>query len=295
MISFTYHEEYNSTSNGLKKKAEELICNYISDKFNSYSELDIKIKLLPKYAMDAPTCVVIPTAIAVINENTIKFNFDRFCDYLILLKKRKGNLLIPDIRKDHCSIFNSLHHEMQHIVNHIKYKDMFDYIKDMRITGYEKVGISNLIDEYLASYSAQSEIFSQSGTVNGGLAAYCKNKDLVIMSNDGNQKIDLYLNILDLLAYAVGECKVLSEKKDRNNDFDNILCKESISRFAEVFINIKELLENYSYEHYKEYVQACEIELKKFISILRIDLEDFKLIDSYIDSHNKSSDLEIKK
>ena len=172
MIKFTYHQDYNKSSyNESKIKTEGIVKRYISDNFNSYKDLDIEIQLLP-------TSLFVGRCLASVNpfERRIKFNFDNFCSYLKLLKMRRGKLLMPDIRKEHNFIFNSLHHEMQHIINHIEHEDTFKYIDSIDKCGYIKVGISNLLDEYLASYSAQKQLFYKSGTVDGGLAWFCGRK-----------------------------------------------------------------------------------------------------------------------
>lgn len=244
MISFTYDQKYKVSSfNYSKKKTENLIRKYILDKFKPYVGLEIQIILLPdnffKYGI---------VATINITENKINFNFHKLYDYLIHLKRRNNKLLMPDIKYKRNYIFNALHHEIQHITNHIEHSEVFNYIKEIDSYGYVKVGISNLLDEYMASYSTQKQFFnsSSSGAVDE-LIRLCEQRDKLITSVNESQKISLFIDIVNSLAYAVAECKVLYENNNNSKDFDNLLEDKNTTAFSEIFFNIKNLLENYNF------------------------------------------------
>lgn len=275
MIKFTYHQDYDKSSyNELKRKTEGTIKKYVLDNFKEYKDLDIEIQLLP-------TSLFIDKYLASVSiiERKIKFNFDNFCNYLIRLKKHRGKLLMPDIRKEHNFIFNALHHEIQHIINHIEHADTFKYIASMDSCGYVKLGIANILDEYLASYATQKQVFHESGTADGGLAWFCGKKREILESKKQNERISFYVQICDLLAYAIAECKVIKEKKDIEA-FDSILCDENVIDFKDAFTNIKKIVENYKIEKYKEYAKACEEQIMKILDVLRIDLEYLRAVDN---------------
>ena len=88
-----------------------------------------------------------------------------------------------------------------------------------------------------------------------------------------------YLKLCELLPYAVAECKVIKEMKDVEM-FDTIIESEELIDFKDVFNNIKELLEAYKIEQYKEYTKECEEQIIKLLNILQVDLEYLNTIGS---------------
>ncbi|MCB2290816.1 hypothetical protein LGK97_13805 [Clostridium sp. CS001] len=280
MISFIYDEQYTTSNfNADKRKAEGIIKKYFLENFGNYAELNLKLIFLPNSEFEVLRCV----ASANPFEMSIKFNFDTFCIYLLNLKPRQGKLIMADIKKKkdfQYYMFNCLHHEMQHIINNIEYHEAFAYINSIDSCDYVKLGISNLLDEYKASYSAQKKFFNKSGYADGGLEWLCGKNNMIITASSEAEKITLYNNIRDGLSYAIAECKVLSETKGINDKFDNILGNENVADFKDIFANIRLLLENFSANKYKEYTVACEDEIKKFITVLHIDIESLKKIHS---------------
>lgn len=274
MVSFIYDSKYKKSSfNETKKKIEASFSQYIEKTFGAYAEIGIQIIFLPTILLKNSIAITTPS------ERSIKFDFDRVYDYETELKQLGGKLDMPSILNKHNCLFNALHHEMQHFANSKDYKKVFDYIDSSCGYGYIKLVIHNLLDEYIASYSAQKQFFYSYGAVKG-LKSLCKQKDMIV--TEMSERVHLYKKIVDCLAYCIAENNVLCETKGECDVFDNILSKESVSVFKEIFVNIKGLLEDYNSDKYKEYVKGCQLELMKLAVVLHIDLVYFKRYDEML-------------
>jgi hypothetical protein len=132
----------------------------------------------------------------------------------------------------------------------------------------------------LASYYAQKHIFSKSGTLDGGLAWKCEQIILNLSNIDRVKRIGIYVGLCDLLAYAIAEGKVLSEKKNIDA-FGIALDDVRLIEFKDIFENIRNLLEGYKSEQYMEYAIKCENEIIRLLDLLGIELEYLKEIDNF--------------
>lgn len=276
MINLNYDSKYDNPSwDKTKELIKSRIDTFFLNNFNSYSNLNITINMLPSTTFQELNCV----ANANPAERSIKMNFDTFNKYIKNLKKHNYKLLTSTIKKEHSHIYNTLYHETQHIINHVIYKDAFDYIDNLKSYGYVKAGISNILDEYLASYYSQKKYFSSYGSLYEDLDFYCGKKNSLIKANDQFSLIDLYTDIFTALAYFIAECKVLNEKDSKTNDFNRLLKLKNVQPFSDIFNNIKISLENFTLENHQEYAQNCCIQLMKLLSVLNIDLKILEAID----------------
>lgn len=267
MLNFTYDIKYDVSSfNTTKRKIEGAIRGYLLGKFKLYAEWDIQIMLLPNSSFQTLKCI----ALAIPSEKIIKINFDTFSNYFVQLKRHHNQSNLPVVRKAYNNIFHNLHHEMQHIINHIEYREVFAYINSMNCSSYIKVAISNILDEYLASYSTQKQFFSKSGAVDGGLASLCEKKEFIVTEREIH-KIDLFVDIFTFLAYAIAECKVLNKNNIKIDSFNIILENESVIDFIGIFSNIRNLLECFNPQQYKDYSDQCYVEVNTLLTLLNVD------------------------
>lgn len=275
MINFIYDPKYNIPSlEQVKKKTEGDIQRYFLQNFRKYEELNIDLKLLPNSYFKK---YVVASAIPA--ENIIKFDFDKYKDYLILLKKRKGKLLMPDILRKHKYIFNALHHEMQHIVNPIEYSEIFNYSNSLDCYSHVKWGIRDILDEFIASYSAQKLFLIKSGALEY-LKQLCEGKDKTVASEREPEKLDLFIDISRTLSAAVAESKVLCETKGKCDGFNELFEVKSVTEFVDIFNAIKQALESYSPDKYREYAKTCENELFQLLTLLKVDFDFLRELDN---------------
>lgn len=274
-MTFIYDKKYNFTGyDEQKRNAEDAIRYYIKKEFEAYVQpLEFQMKET-KFFSGNDFAAALPA------ERIIQVDFDKYCDYLALLKQRNGKLVISDIRKKHDYTMNALHHECQHIINYDDNADVFCYIEQLDISDSIKVGIKILLDEYIASSTAQKRYFVMSGALES-LELLCTQAQ-----NPHHDKQNLYIDMVKALSYCIAENNVLAEigNTSSHDYFLQCLCgKEAIKEFTPIFADIQKILSEYTFERYEEYV---------FTSLKSMQ-ELWKQLDACFSSNHPTQDEEI--
>lgn len=261
MLKFYFNNKYNASSYFLfKKKIEDEFRNFFSNYFKEYSHINIKFELLPdNYFKNGIE------AIADASKNIVKFNFDKCIDYMKHLKKLDGDDTILEIKKKKDHLSNFLYHEIQHIINNIEFKEMFDFVNTLETYSIIKMKIKDIIDEYIASYYAQKHFYIRTYAIED-LIRLCNEKDTI----PGKQKINFFADTISSLTYSLAEERVIIEDNINNVYAESLLENESTRCFKDIFSDIDKLLREYDKNKYKIYVIGCQLNLAKLLDTLGI-------------------------
>ncbi|HPU63057.1 MAG TPA: hypothetical protein PK304_02785 [Mobilitalea sp.] len=158
------------------------------------------------------------------------------------------------------------------MINFIDLKEVFDFIENLKTYSHVKVGISNIIDEYYAAYYAQMKYYSTSNMFKG-LIRICED-----IRNKVADPLRIYLMLINVLAYAIAEDKVLVNKGMKSY-YDETLLDESVNDFRHIFIEIKGVLISFNKSKFKTHIHKLEILLIELLKLMNVDFNFLKKLD----------------
>ena len=239
-------------------KIEAVIQKFLKDVFGQkYYYLKI-IEFLPK-SSECFACQV--EGVAIPKEKKIRLKYESFIDAY----NEKSNTI------DNQEVLGTLVHEMQHLINNEQYSTLFSLIKDSTDLGYVKCGMSNLLDECLASYWA-FKIVPDSFS---GILEYISKIPEDVFKKKANP-YSLYLNIIIIIGNFIGETKAIYENSGVD-EWSRRCQNIKDNQFLHILQLAKDAIE--SMEQPEEYLQKgrnVTIELLKYVGA---DFEFLKGVD----------------
>lgn len=239
-----------------REKIENVIENFLEGIFGEKCSYVGSIEFLSK---DAECFKGQVEGIAIPKEKKIQIKKESFFDYYDDELQKINNR----------EALGTLIHEVQHLINRHELEKLFLEIENSDNLGYVKVGMSNLLDEYLASYKAHRIMPG----VYSGVLDYIEEIPEDV-SKKRTDPLKLYLTIVNMIAWFIGETDAIYENT-RMDEWKKRCQKIEDERFVYILMLAKEAIESEKVNNLKMYLQKSEtfsIELLKYVGA------DFQLL-----------------